>query len=87
MPTTKQQHADTPPSGGDGDSGSSRIGLVLFWIYVLLYVGFMVLVLFRPDLLSIRPFGGVNLAIAYGMGLIGSAFVLALIYMVARSKR
>ena len=87
MPTTKQQHADTPPSGGAGDSGSSRIGLVLFWIYVLLYVGFMVLVLFRPDLLSILQFGGVNLAIAYGMGLIGSAFVLALIYMVARSKR
>jgi len=64
-------------------SASSRIGLGLFWIYVLLYVGFMALVLFRPDLLSLRPFGGVNLAIAYGMGLIAGAFLLAIIYMAA----
>jgi uncharacterized membrane protein (DUF485 family) len=66
-----------------GDAATSRIGLRLFWVYVLLYAGFMVLVLFRPDLLSLRPFGGVNLAIAYGMGLIAGAFLLAIIYMVA----
>ena len=64
-------------------SASSSIGLTLFWIYVLLYAGFMVLVLFRPDLLSLRPFGGVNLAIAYGMGLIAGAFLLAIVYMAA----
>lgn len=64
-------------------SGASRIGLALFWIYVLLYAGFMGLVLFRPDLLSLRPFGGVNLAIAYGMGLIAGAFLLAIVYMAA----
>ena len=68
---------------GPARSASSRIGLGLFWIYVLLYAGFMVLVLFRPDLLSLRPFGGVNLAIAYGMGLIAGAFLLAIIYMAA----
>ena len=68
------------------DQGSIRsrvIGMRLFLIYVLLYIGFMGIVLFRPDVLSWRPLGGVNLAIAYGMGLIASAFVLALIYMVA----
>jgi len=64
-------------------SAGSRIGLGLFWIYVLLYAGFMALVLFRPDLLSLRPFGGVNLAIAYGMGLIAGAFLLAIVYMAA----
>ena len=64
-------------------SASSRIGLGLFWIYVLLYGGFMAMVLFRPDLLSLRPFGGVNLAIAYGMGLIAGAFLLAIVYMAA----
>ena len=62
---------------------SRTIGMRLFLIYVLLYLGFMGIVLFRPDVLSWRPLGGVNLAIAYGMGLIASAFVLALIYMVA----
>jgi uncharacterized membrane protein (DUF485 family) len=47
----------------------------------------MALVLARPDLLSWRPFGGVNLAIAAGMGLIASAFALAVVYMVARAGR
>jgi uncharacterized membrane protein (DUF485 family) len=70
-------------SQGPAVTASSRIGLALFWIYVLLYGGFIGLVLFRPDLLSRRPFGGVNLAIAYGMGLIAGAFVLAIIYMAA----
>jgi uncharacterized membrane protein (DUF485 family) len=65
----------------------SRLGLALFWIYVLLYGGFMGLVLMRPDLLSWRPFGGVNLAIAAGMGLIAAALVLAMVYMVARAGR
>ena len=59
---------------------SRTIGMRLFLIYVLLYLGFMGIVLFRPDVLSWRPLGGVNLAIAYGMGLIASAFLLALIY-------
>ena len=63
--------------------GTSRIGLALFWVYVLLYAGFMGLVLFRPDLLSLRPFGGVNLAIAYGLGLIAGAFLLSIVYMAA----
>ena len=66
---------------------SSRLGLALFWLYVLLYGGFMALVLARPDLLSWRPFGGVNLAIVAGMGLIASAFALAVVYMVARAGR
>lgn len=66
---------------------ASRAGLALFWVYVALYGGFMSLVLARPDLLSWRPFGGVNLAIASGMGLIAAAVVLAVVYVVARAGR
>ena len=66
---------------------ASRMGIALFWVYVSLYGGFMALVLARPDLLSLRPFGGVNLAIASGMGLIAAALVLAVVYMVARAGR
>ncbi|MFM8634031.1 MAG: DUF485 domain-containing protein [Planctomycetia bacterium] len=69
------------------DATASRIGLALFWVYVILYGAFMGIVLVRPDLLSWRPFGGVNLAIAAGMGLIASAFILAVVYMVARAGR
>jgi uncharacterized membrane protein (DUF485 family) len=35
----------------------------------------------RPDWLAARPFGGMNLAIAYGLGLIAAAVVLAVISM------
>jgi hypothetical protein len=66
---------------------ASRTGLALFWAYVALYGGFMAVVLARPDLLALRPFGGVNLAIAAGMGLIAAAFGLAVVYMVARAGR
>ena len=62
------------------DKSNSRFGLVLFLIYVLLYAGFMALNAFAPHLMSRMPFGGVNLAIVYGLGLIVAAFVLALIY-------
>jgi uncharacterized membrane protein (DUF485 family) len=75
-----------PRQPGDG-TAASPIGLALFWVYVALYGGFMALVLVRPDLLALRPFGGVNLAILYGMGLIAAAFVLAVLYMLLRSDR
>ena len=66
---------------------ASRLGLALFGVYVLLYAGFMLLVLVRPEALSARPFGGVNLAIACGLGLIVAAVVLSVVYMVARAGR
>jgi len=64
---------------------ASRLGLSLFAVYVFLYGGFMGLVLGRPDLLAMRPIGGVNLAIACGLGLILAAVALSLVYMLARA--
>lgn len=66
---------------------ASRLGLALFGLYVLLYGGFITLVLLRPDLVAERPFGGVNLAIACGLGLIVAAVLLSVAYMVARAGR
>ena len=66
---------------------ASRLGLALFGLYVLLYGGFIGLVLARPDLVAERPFGGVNLAIACGLGLIVAAVLLSVVYMVARAGR
>jgi len=66
---------------------ASRLGLALFGLYVLLYGGFIALVLVRPDLVAERPFGGVNLAIACGLGLIVAAVLLSVAYMVARAGR
>jgi len=61
---------------------NARYGLWLFSAYLVLYGGFMGLSAFAPQLMSKTPFGGVNLAIIYGFGLIVAALVLALIYMV-----
>jgi len=75
--------ADNSVSGSEKPGRAARIGFGLFWIYVILYFGFIALVLFRPDILSSRPFGGVNLAIASGLGLIAAALLLSVVYMVA----
>ena len=60
---------------------NARVGLVLFFIYLALYGGFMGLSAFRPEVMGARPLFGVNLAILYGIGLIVAAWVLAFLYM------
>jgi uncharacterized membrane protein (DUF485 family) len=62
-------------------SPNAKLGLGLFAIYCLLYLGFMGIATFKYELFGSTPFGGVNLAILYGMGLIVAALVLALVYM------
>jgi len=59
---------------------NARVGLVLFFIYVILYGGFVFLNAFAAETMEATPFAGVNLAILYGFGLIVAALVLALIY-------
>lgn len=61
-------------------SNHSRLGLVLFFLYLALYGGFVLLNAFAPETMEATPIAGVNVAILYGFGLIISAFVLALIY-------
>lgn len=63
-------------------SRNARYGLVLFAAYVALYVGFIGVATFRPALLAAEAPGGVNWAVAFGLGLIGAAFALAAVYMV-----
>lgn len=62
------------------DTRNSRIGLVLFAVYLLLYGGFVFLNAFAAEVMETTPIAGVNLAILYGFGLIVAALVLALIY-------
>lgn len=59
---------------------NSRIGLVLFSVYLLFYGGFVLLNTFSPETMEATPVAGINVAILYGFGLIIGAFVLALIY-------
>jgi len=60
---------------------NGRHAFLFFFIYLALYLGFVGLSAFSPDTLgAITPFGGLNLAIVYGMVLIVSAIVLASLY-------
>jgi uncharacterized membrane protein (DUF485 family) len=59
---------------------NTRFGLVLFFIYLAFYAGFVLLAAFSPATMERTPWAGVNLAIWYGFALIAAAFMLALIY-------
>lgn len=77
MPNALEHHDDRP----DVIARNSRNGLILFAIYLVLYGGFMLLNTFAPAVMAMTPFGGINLALLYGMALIGGALVLALVYL------
>ena len=57
-----------------------RAGLVLFFIYLIFYGGFVLLNAFWPEVMERTPVAGVNLAILYGFALIIVAFLMALVY-------
>src|SRR5262245_54828494 len=67
-------------------AANARAGLVLFFIYLACYAGFMGLAAFAPDAMGRPVLGGVNLAITYGIGLILGALVVAAIYMAACAR-
>lgn len=58
----------------------SKLGVRLFFIYLFCYAGFVILGVFKYELLATTVFAGLNLAIAYGIGLIIFAVVLGVIY-------
>ena len=59
---------------------NTRLGLKLFVVYLLFYLGFVLINAFAADLMETVAVAGLNLAIVYGFGLIVSAFALALVY-------
>lgn len=59
---------------------NARLGLVLFFLYLLLYIGFVGISAFAPSWMEWRPMDGMNLALLYGFGLILAALALAFVY-------
>lgn len=59
---------------------NSKLGLRLFFVYLALYAAFVLINAFEPSWMEWRPWGGVNLALLYGFGLILAALALAFIY-------
>jgi uncharacterized membrane protein (DUF485 family) len=73
----RHAHDDHP----EVSAANAKAGLVLFFVYVAFYGGFMALAAFAPQSMGRPLFGGVNVAITYGMALIVGAFGIAAIYM------
>jgi uncharacterized membrane protein (DUF485 family) len=58
----------------------TKVGIRMTMLYSLVYGGFVALSVFQPTLMGARAVLGLNLAVAYGLGLIIIAFIFALIY-------
>lgn len=74
--------AHGPATDWGEDKASSfktRIGVWMFMLYGIVYVGFVLINVFRPSLMA-DDIGALNLAIVYGFGLIFFALMLAFVY-------
>ena len=58
----------------------SKLGIILFLVYTLIYSGFVLIGLTKPELMGLDLIGGQNIAIIYGFGLIVLAIVMGFIY-------
>jgi uncharacterized membrane protein (DUF485 family) len=65
----------------------TRIGIIMFIVYGLVYAGFIAINVISPKTMSIPVLFGVNLAIIYGMGLIVLAIILGLVYNFVCTKK
>lgn len=64
----------------------AKLGVILFFVYLILYSGFVVIGLYDPDLMGAHVLGKQNLAIVYGFGLIILAIVMGFIYNAACTR-
>jgi uncharacterized membrane protein (DUF485 family) len=65
----------------------TRLGVQMFIFYAAFYVGFVAINLVAPGAMEAQVGWGLNLATAYGFGLIVLALVMALIYNALCSRR
>jgi len=68
-------------SGRNGRAAhfKTRIGIWMFILYSIVYLGFILICTLNPALMA-SDIGGSNLAIVYGFGLIIFALMLAFVY-------
>jgi uncharacterized membrane protein (DUF485 family) len=78
-PSPGPEPSSPPPTSW---AHNARVGLILFFLYLALYGGFIGIAAVNPHAMATPVLAGANLAVVYGLGLIVAAFALALLYMV-----
>ena len=68
------------PSAQPSRRAGGALRLWLFGFYLACYLAFTIFTAFNRALMASSPFGGANLAVLGGFGLIGAALALALLY-------
>ncbi len=58
----------------------SKLGLILFFVYFVVYAVFVYIGISHTSLLEEKLFGGLNLAVIYGYGLIILAIIMGVVY-------
>ena len=58
----------------------SKLGVKLFIVYTIIYAGFVIIGLTKPELMGLQLVGGQNMAIIYGFGLIILAIIMGFVY-------
>jgi hypothetical protein len=81
-------HEPAAPVGKDpAFAYKKRLGVILFFVYGAIYAAFVIINIADASLMEKTLFGGQNLAVVYGFGLIVLALLLALAYNSACGKR
>jgi uncharacterized membrane protein (DUF485 family) len=68
------------PSAHPSRRAGGALRFWLFGLYLACYLAYTILTAFDRPLMASAPFGGANLAVLSGFGLIGAALALALLY-------
>lgn len=76
------QHEEDHASGY-----KTKIGLILFAVYGIIYAGFIAINTLAPRLMEKKVIFGLNLAVTYGFGLIVLAIVMGLVYNWLSTKK
>lgn len=80
-------HGSTVELGKDHAADrKSKLGLKLFFVYAIIYAGFVFIAITYPDMMGLRVFFGLNLAIVYGFFLILLAIIMGFLYHLACSR-
>ena len=58
----------------------AKLGIKLFWLYCVIYMGFVGTAVYATETMKTPVLAGTNLAIIYGLALIIFAIILGLIY-------